>query len=100
MAFHCSIIIIYFFLLGGSKCSLPNFPLGSLLLIYMDTHNFKAKCGMPMTMLSDFPDSDPFPVNPHFSGEDPTWGLKDPPSFSYMDTCQSVLHAFHIHRQD
>ena len=71
-----------------------------LLLIYMDTHNFKAKCGMPMTMLSDFPDSDPFPVNPHFSGEDPTWGLKDPPSFSYMDTYQSVLHAFHIHRQD
>ena len=58
MAFHCFIITIYFFLLGGSKCSLSNFLLGYLLLIYMDTHNFKAKCGMPMTMLSDFPDSD------------------------------------------
>ena len=99
MAFHCFIIIIYFFLLGGSKCSLSNFLLGYLLLVYTDTHNFKAKWGMSMTKLSDFPDSDPFSFNPHFSGEDPTWGLKDPPSSSCLDTCQSVLHAFHLHRQ-
>ena len=96
MAFHCYFITIIYLLAVflsflGIKMFFAHFLLGHLLLIYMDTHNFKAKWGAPMTTLSGFTDSDPLPFNPHFPGEDPTLN-SSPPSPAWTPVKVSSTH--------
>lgn len=96
MAFHCYFITIIYLLaiflsFWGIRMFFAHFLLGYLLPIYMDTHNFKAKWGAPMTTLSDFTDSDSLPFNPHFPGEDPA--LKSsPPSPAWTPVKVSSTH--------